>query len=40
MKSILVNLEKKTFGERFKEHLEALSSIYDYYNITGHLTTV
>ena len=26
----------RTFGERFKEHLKALSPIFDHYNITGH----
>ena len=25
-----------TFGERFKEHQQAPSPIYDHYNITGH----
>ena len=30
----------RTFGERFKEHLKAPSSIYDHYNITGHSTTI
>ena len=30
----------KTFGERFKEHLKAPSPIYDYFNITGHTTTM
>ena len=26
----------RTFGERFKEHLKAPSSIFDHYNTTGH----
>ena len=26
----------RTFGERFKEHQKALSSIFDHYNTTGH----
>ena len=26
----------RTFGERFKEHQEAPSTIYDHYNITDH----
>ena len=26
----------RTFGKRFREHLKALSPIYDYYNTTGH----
>ena len=30
----------RTFGERFKEHQKALSPIYDYYNITGHLVSI
>ena len=30
----------RTFGERFKEHLKALSSIFDHSNITGHSTTL
>ena len=30
----------RTFGERFKEHLEAPSPIYDHYNITGHETNI
>ena len=30
----------RTFGERFKEHLKALSPIYDHCNITGHYVTM
>ena len=30
----------RTFGERFREHLKAPSPIYEYYNITGHNTTI
>ena len=30
----------RTFVERFKEHLKTPSSIYDFCNIIGHLTTV
>ena len=30
----------RTFGERFKEHLEAPSPIYDHQNIRGHDTTI
>ena len=30
----------RTFGERFREHLKAPSSIYDYHNITGHNVTI
>ena len=30
----------RTFGERFREHLKALSPIYDHFNITGHSTTI
>ena len=30
----------RTFGERFREHLKALFSIYDHFNITGHSTTI
>ena len=30
----------RTFGERFKEHLKAPSSIIDHYNITGHNVTI
>ena len=26
----------RTFGERFKEHQKAPSSIFDHYNTTGH----
>ena len=28
----------RTFGERFREHLKAPSTIYDHSNITGHTT--
>ena len=30
----------RTFGERFKEHLKALSQVYDPSNTTGHVATV
>ena len=30
----------RTFGERFKEHLKVPSPIFDYFNITGHNTTL
>ena len=30
----------RTFGERFKKHLKALSPIYDHYNTTGHNVTL
>ena len=30
----------RTFEEGFKEHLKAPSPIYDYFNITGHSTTI
>ena len=30
----------KTFGERLREHLNALSPIFDHYNITGHNVTI
>ena len=30
----------RTFGERFKEHLKAPSTIYDHSNITCHSTTL
>ena len=30
----------RTFGERFKEHQKAPSSIYDHYNITGHVVSI
>ena len=30
----------RTFGERYKEHPKAPSSIYDHYNITGHETSI
>ena len=30
----------RTFGERFKEHLNAPSPIYDHSNITGHNVTI
>ena len=30
----------RTFGQRFKEHLKALSPICDHSNITGHSTTL
>ena len=30
----------RTYGERFKEHLNAPSPIHDHYNITGHSTTI
>ena len=30
----------RTFGEKFKEHLNAPSPIYDHYNITGHETSI
>ena len=30
----------RTFGERFKEHLKPLSSIYDHSNISGHSVTI
>ena len=30
----------RTFGERFKEHLKALSPIHDHSNTTGHTTTL
>ena len=30
----------RTFGERFKEHLKALSPIFDHSNITGHSATL
>ena len=30
----------RTFEERFREHHKAPSPIYDYFNITGHSTTI
>ena len=30
----------RTFGERFREHLKASSSIFGHYNITGHNVTI
>ena len=30
----------RTFGERFKEHLNSPSPIHDHSNITGHTTTL
>ena len=30
----------KIFGDRFKEHLKPPSPIYDYFNTTGHTTTL
>ena len=30
----------RTFGERFKEHQKAPSSIYDHYNISGHMVSI
>ena len=30
----------RTFGERFREHLKTPSPINDYFNITGHSTTI
>ena len=30
----------RTFGERYKEHLKALSSIFEQECTTGHMTTV
>ena len=32
--------ESRTVVERFKKHFKANSPIYDYYNTTGHATTV
>ena len=31
-----IGQSSRTFGERFKEHQKAQSTIYDHYNITGH----
>ena len=39
MRNTLVN-PSRTFGERFKAHLEAPSPIYDHSNITGHNVTM
>ena len=30
----------RTFGERYKEHSEVPSSIFEHLNITGHTTSV
>ena len=30
----------RSFGERFKEHLEALSHIYDHSSLTDHISTI
>ena len=30
----------RTFGERFKEHQNASSPIYDHYNITDHIVNI
>ena len=30
----------RTFGERFEEHLQVSSPIYDHINTTGHTTSV
>ena len=30
----------RIFGERYREHMKALSPIYDHQNNSGHLTTV
>ena len=30
----------RSFGERFREHQKAPSSMYDHHNITGHDTTI
>ena len=39
MIGILMNLSR-TFGVRFKEHLKALSPIFDNCNTSGHTTTI
>ena len=39
-KSGVIGESSRAFGERFKEHQKALSSIYDHFNTTGHNTTI